>query len=388
MEKRQTRENQENTSTRAEIEREIAELKAEVIAGDAEHGISCLDISKEENAWIPLRSLDSVEEKDVEWLVPEYIPKGQITIMAGDGGAGKTTIWCSIAAAISTGEKVFFEKTPKDFAKGEPGKVIFFSSEDSVEHVLKKRLRTAGADMRNISFIGLDEDRFSQLKFNSELLKQIVRQEKPKLVIFDPLQSFIPEGAEMSKRNAMRSVLNPLIGLGEETGATFLIVLHTNKRGSVSGRYRIADSADIWDIARSALIVGNDPESEAHYISQEKSNYGVPGQTALFRIEGGKAAFEAYTDKKDYDFVSERPETVRNSPQREEAKEFILEFLKDTEQAVTDLNEAAKAAGLGERTVERARSELKQAGLIVSRCEGFRPKKWYLSLAGTEDNSD
>lgn len=50
MDKRQARENQENTSARAEIEREIAKLKDEVIAGDAEHGIGCPDIPKEESA--------------------------------------------------------------------------------------------------------------------------------------------------------------------------------------------------------------------------------------------------------------------------------------------------------------------------------------------------
>ena len=185
----------------------------------------------------------------------------------------------------------------------------------------------------------------------------------------------------------MRSILNPLIGLGEETGATFLIILHTNKRGSVSGRYRIADSADIWDIARSALIVGNDQESKLHYISHEKSNYGIPGQTALFRIEDGKAIFEAYTDKKDYDFVSDRPETVKSAPQREEAREFILEFLSAGEQLSSDMDKVAAAEGVSKRTLERARSELKKEGLISFRYEGCRPRKCYVGLVESQNKN-
>lgn len=48
-----------------------------------------------------------VEEKEAEWLISGYIPKGNITILAGDGGSGKTTTWCGIAAAVSAGKRVF-----------------------------------------------------------------------------------------------------------------------------------------------------------------------------------------------------------------------------------------------------------------------------------------
>lgn len=50
-----------------------------------------------------LVSLNDIEEKEASWLVPQRMPKGQIIILAGDGGSGKTSCWCSLAAAISTG---------------------------------------------------------------------------------------------------------------------------------------------------------------------------------------------------------------------------------------------------------------------------------------------
>ncbi|MCX4328393.1 MAG: hypothetical protein OSJ45_14055 [Lachnospiraceae bacterium] len=46
-----------------------------------------------------LISMAKVEKKQVKWLVPEYIPKGHIAVMAGDGG---------IAAALSSGSRIFF----------------------------------------------------------------------------------------------------------------------------------------------------------------------------------------------------------------------------------------------------------------------------------------
>lgn len=47
-----------------------------------------------------LVSLNDIEEKEASWLVPQRMPKGQIIILAGDGGSGKTSCWCSLAAAI------------------------------------------------------------------------------------------------------------------------------------------------------------------------------------------------------------------------------------------------------------------------------------------------
>lgn len=174
--------------------------------------------------------MDQVEEKEAEWLVSQYIPKGCITILAGDGGGGKTTTWCGIAAAVSNGTKVFFDSIPEEFAVCEPQKVLFFSSEDSIEFTLKARLRKAGAKLSNILSINLQDETFTEIKFNSPILEELIAKAKPSLVIFDPVQSFIPPSIQMGQRNAMRDCFNHLVGIGERHSCTFLIVVHTNKR--------------------------------------------------------------------------------------------------------------------------------------------------------------
>lgn len=112
----------------------------------------------------------------------------------------------------------------------------------------------------------LSDERFSEIKFNAPLLEELIREHRPALVVFDPLQSFIPPDIQMGQRNAMRDCLSALIGLGEKYGTTFLIIVHTNKQIGLWGRKRIADSADIWDIARSVLIAG-EAEEGLRYIS-------------------------------------------------------------------------------------------------------------------------
>ena len=59
--------------------------------------------------------LDAIEEQTPDWLILDYVPMYQITTLAGDGGSGKTTVWCALTAAVSSGKKSFFESfLPED----------------------------------------------------------------------------------------------------------------------------------------------------------------------------------------------------------------------------------------------------------------------------------
>lgn len=319
------------------------------------------------------------KEKEAEWHVPEYIPKRSITLTCGDGGSGKTTVLCGIAAGTSAGKKIFFDSTPEEFVKYEPQKVLFLSSEDSIEYTLRARLRKAGANLDNIFSVSLQDESFGAIKFNSLALERLIAEVRPGLVIFDPIQSFIPPEMQMGQRNAMRNCLNPLIGWGEKYGCTFIIVVHTNKKQSVFGRNRVADSADIWDIARSVLIVGQTQDGK-RYLSHEKSNYGEPGATAIFDIEDGVAIFEEYSDKKDKDFVQERDFDTRQAPQRADAERFICDFLRSGKKPTAELDEAAKAAGISNATLRRAKEQLRSINLLGIKSEGNGKNKVFYSF--------
>lgn len=332
-------------------------------------------------------SMSHVEEKEPEWLITDYIPRYQITIIAGDGGSGKTTIWCAIAAAVSSGKRCFLSDcVPEEIAEDKPAKVLFFSSEDSFEYTIKRRLVRNGANTDNILSMSIKDERFADIKFNSPLLEKIIEKHQPELVIFDPIQSFLPPEMQMGQRNSMRACLNPLIGLGEKYGVTFIIIVHANKQTGVYGRKRIADSADIWDISRSVLMVGMTQEKNVRYISHEKSNYGLTGESVLFSVQDGAIEFKGYTDKKDRDFISEGDYSTQQKPQREDAKEFILDFLKEGEKLVSDLDEMAKVQSIGIGTLKRAKTELKKDGKIHFESHGFgKEKAFYCRL--TEQSS-
>lgn len=328
--------------------------------------------------------LSDIEEEEPEWLIKDYMPKYQITTLAGDGGAGKTTLWCNIAAAISTGKPSLLDG--QFSPRREPGKVLFFSAEDSIKHTLKKRLREAGANINNIRSIDISNPDFLEVKFNSQFLRDILKQTRPTLCIFDPIQSFVPANIKMGERNAMRQALEPLIGFGEEFGTTFLIIVHANKMNGAYGRKRIADSADIWDISRSVLMAGevpadNDDEGETKkYLSHEKCNYGRLQDTILYTLDNGTAKWAGSSTKKDRDFVLSTQFNMKHAPAKQQGADFILTFLDDGEaHTVKELEEYAKAMNITSYSLREAKKTLKQEGKIEMFSRGNNESKtWYL----------
>lgn len=343
--------------------------------------------AKEKPLALDLLSLASVTEAEPDWLIPGYIPRYQITSLAGDGGSGKTTVWCSIAAAVSTGRPCFIEQSVT--RARDPETVMFFSAEDSLKYTLARRLRKNGADLSRIVSLDISDERFPAVKFNSAFLEKLLAQYRPALCIFDPIQSFVPPEIKMGDRNAMRQSLEPLIGYGDKYGTTFLIIEHANKQSGCYGRKRIADSADIWDISRSVLMAG-DAGNGQRYLSQEKSNYGELQETVLFTLEDEKAAFRGTSTLRDRDYILTSQYENKGKPQRAEAKDMILFYLESVEDPETgetgrietgDLDAMLQRAGVSKSTAARAKAELSNEGRIRTESGGFgKGKKWYTAL--------
>lgn len=173
----------------------------------------------------------------------------------------------------------------------------------------------------------------------------------------------------------MRQEVEPLIRLGENYGTTFIIVMHTNKQSGVWGRKRMADSADLWDVARSVLMVGETSEEGIGYISQEKSSYGKTFPTILFETTGGVATYRGTSNKKDHDYVMEEGKKTSGNKMEElnEACNFILSELAEHEDGilVKDLEDEMDAYGFSGYITRKAKQELKKAKKIEYRKMGM-----------------
>ena len=332
--------------------------------------------------------LSEIEPKEVEWIVPGYIPKGAITLFASDGGVGKGFTWVNVLASLSSGEKVFFEK---EKVNRKCMRVAYFSTEDSTAHVIRPRIdKTEKVVISNILTFDMSSEDIKRVQFDSKDLEQIIKREKLDLILYDPVQSFIPENVNMSQRNHMRRLLAPLLQLGEKYGTTFVLVCHTNKRQNAYGRERLADSADLWDIARSVIMLGSLPDG-TKYLSHEKSNYGPLEQTVLFDIIDKVPSVIEYTDDRDRDFMllknQFRNEKLNDKKQTsmDLYKELIVSALESsaTRSIPSELLEEqiVKGDGVSVGNFKKAKALLRKEGRIKSdkRKENGR-NLWYTTL--------
>ena len=333
------------------------------------------------------KSLDGFEEQEATWLVPGWVPEGQITLLAADGGVGKTSVWVNVIAAISSGKRCILD--PIDHQR-KPQRVAFLTTEDSVRKKLKKKLRLAGADTANIlspDFASDKEGVLRGLKFGSNEMERFIRHFRPSLCVFDPVQGFIPPDVNMGSRNAMRDCMAPLISLGEETGTTFLVVCHTNKRPKAWGRDRIADSADLWDVSRSVMMAGYTEDEGVRYLSNEKNNYTTLQDTLLFSIDGnGQVQAEGTSWKRDREYTVDASAATA-APTRADCKEWIMSELDEAGGALPtkELESKAKMAGYSYATIRRAKDELKRdAAIKFTQTGAGKEKAWRIQKVETQ----
>ena len=323
-------------------------------------------------------TLDAIPEEEAQWLIPGWLPQGQLALLAADGGTGKTGFWCQLLAALSRGESTLLdtEKTTRP-----PLTAAFFSAEDSVRKKLTKRLRLCGARMVNLVTLDLSSPALWDLRLGSKELAQFIGAYRPALCVLDPIQGFLPDGVNMASRNEIRACLAPLISLGEEYGTAFLLVCHTNKRAGAWGRTRLADSADLWDAARSVWMMG-DAGNGKRYLSQEKNNYGELQPTQLYTFsDTGMLLPAGVTHKRDREFQLETQ--PRQAPKREGCKEVILEVLQRESKPipVALLDQQLQEEGYSRRILQSVKEELKSAGLIKYQRQGGRKDgRWEVSF--------
>lgn len=307
------------------------------------------------------KPLEDFPEEEAKWLVPGWIPEGQISVIAADGGIGKTTLWCHIIAALSNGTTCILDPPGH---RRDPMRITFLTTEDSVRKKLRKKLRLAGANMKNIitpDFAGDHSGLLRKVKFGTPEMEKVLRSLHPVLCIFDPVQGFTPPKVNMGSRNEMRDCMAPLIAIGEEINTTALIVCHTNKRKGAYGRDRIADSADIWDIARSVMMAGFTEEQGVRYLSNEKNNYAPLQETILFTIDSNEQIHAVGTSwKRDREYIL-GSEQAKSAPMREDCKAFLMKTLNEAGGAMptAELEAKAKLAGFSFAAVKRAKQELK-----------------------------
>lgn len=305
-----------------------------------------------------VRCMADIKPEPVRWLWPGYLAAGKLALLVGDPGLGKSTLTCEIVARFSRGEAM-----PGSTVPPSPLVCGLCCPEDDAADTIRPRLDAAAMDEQRI-FV-LDDVR--TIPDDLPQLEAFIRQHSIGLVVIDPIMSFLSTKHDSHRDQDVRRALTPLVELAQRTGCAVLAVMHLNKRQGVAALYRAGGSIGFVGLARTAMMLGRDPDDpERRVLAQAKNNLAKECRAHRLRLStppGHDVAAIEWLGECDLraDDLCGPPESAESRSALDDAKEFLREELADGPKPRSAVVAAAIKAGHAERTVRRARDALRIA---------------------------
>jgi AAA domain len=348
-----------------------------------------------EETHLVVKCAADIKPEKIDWLWEQRLPLGKVVLVAGEGGLGKSMVLARIAATVSRGGE-----WPCGEGRSPVGSIIILSAEDDAADTIVPRLMAAKADCLKVHILEAvrREDDNGHRTFNlqidlPELEKKIEELGDVLLVNIDPITSYL--GRVDSHKNAeLRSVLEPLGKMAATQHITVIANTHLSKASGGSANSRVIGSVAFVNHARAAFIITADPEdSGKRLFIPSKTNLGKPRDGLAYRIADtalpgpeGSVIWAPHVKWEDAPVTLSADQALaamvgdaegRNA--LEEAKQFLLEVLREGPEAQKEIKRQAEEAGFAWRTVRRAKDLL---GVEVRREGGIGERgRWIWRLS-------
>jgi len=326
---------------------------------------------------LQLIRLTEIAQESINWVWPGYIPGGKLTLLDGDPDYGKSLISIDIAARLSRGRPLV-----DGTGGGAPRRTLFINAEDAAKDTLRPRLEAAGADFDHVFVLGRDGVPGGPVRIPRHVrrIEELIRSEWISMVVFDPYDAFLSRRVSAGNDHTVRRALGPLGDMAGRTGAAMVLVRHLTKEGRHKALYRGGGSMGIIGCARAALLVADHPKEKGlRVLTVSKSNLTAKPLALVYRVvknPTGQPVVE-WTDI--LEMTADEALHPPKEPKREElgvlrAGEWLTEALRAGARPAGEVIQEALAAGISERTLQRARETTHVISKLVN-VEG-KPKHW------------
>lgn len=254
----------------------------------------------------PLSTIDPIEWHDApvperRWIVPDLIPEGNVTMLGGDGGHGKTLLTLQLLVACALGKTWLGSPVRRCKAVG----VFCEDDRDELHRRLADVLRYYGAsfgDLEDLTLVSRVADANLLLTFPDQWsegeptafysqLERLAREGGAELLVLDSLHDFF--GGNENSRPHARQFINELRTIAILTRGAVLLTAHPSLSGRNSGTGEAGSTA--WNNAvRSRLYLTaprqddpNGPDRDYRELRTMKANYGARGGVLKLRWREG-----------------------------------------------------------------------------------------------------
>lgn len=324
--------------------------------------------------WIDMRSIQS---RTQPWLWPDVLPLGNVALIAGIGGVGKSSFLLGLSAAITNGVTVSICGKEVSFSQGG---VIYLGAEDEPDTSIKPKLEAFNANFDNFHYIqdqignrsqkrkglsldmdlGLIESRIIEVNSNPNLANI-------QLIIIDPITYYLGN----VKDYVSTEVANFIMGLKEvATKYNLAIVICKHLRKQASGNNltnlinEVGGSSAWINSPRMAWAIYEHPDDPAiKLMSNIKANiiarhakslnftikpFDLPNGIKTTVIKWGGQSTEIDPN------LAGNAELYQNS-KLQKAINFIFDYLEDGHQRFAkDIQKAGMDEGHSKKTMRNA----------------------------------
>ena len=216
---------------------------------------------------------------EVEWLWRGWLARGDLALLVGDPGVGKSLLGLALADAVRRGTALLSEGC----RSGRAG-VIDLENPQSEAHRRLRGIGIAADDHDGLIYVHAPELDLTAPAGQRDL-GEFVRRHELDLLVIDSLRRATP-GLDENDSAAVSGVMTPLRSLSTTSGLTVVVVHHPRKRGEsptemsqmVRGSLDFVASVDVLLYARAK-------ETGEFTLEQAKNRRGLPHETILVRIE-------------------------------------------------------------------------------------------------------
>lgn len=280
--------------------------------------------------------LADVEARSVVWLWEPFIPLRMLSIISGDPGAGKSFVALSVAAELSHGRL-------RDGRIVEPASTLYLTAENPTAEVMRPRFDSLGGDPKRLHLIS-----GTVSLADVDVLEAAIIEIHARLVVVDPLQSYLGANVDLHRSNETRPVLDGLARLAEKYDLAILLLRHLSKQGGGKAISRGLGSIDLTGAARSEMLAGvlpDDPETRAFV--HIKSNVARIGHSLGYSISSAGFRWTGESNITAADLLA--APSAPGDGKLAEASQWLSEQLKPGGREQKQIREMAEGPALARR---------------------------------------
>lgn len=358
--------NGELTPREKDLVRRFREQGGQVFPGAEKYIVAQMREERDAARWVVTKKATEFTPQRTDWLWRDRIPLGELTLMAGRGNVGKSTVLAQQTAWITTGRM-------KGLYYGHPKPVIYVVNEDSISKTVLPRMIAAGADISLVYFLEMhtvNGQTGLELPRDGERIRDLIDATGAVAVFIDPLSANVD--GDTNKQKEMRRSFQAVRKIAEDMDIAIVGLAHLKKALTTSLVEAIIGSSEQGNVARAVLGVVADPDTEhAFILSQEKSNLG-PTDMPSFRyrlvteyIDGSggeriRTSRLEWLEETDTTVSDVLADQVLGQGNTSEAIEWLHDFLEqEGPTARREVIGAARKEGFSQSAIERAKSRLK-----------------------------